>query len=188
MEAMFSAFAVGAFAEMGDKTQLLALALGVHFRRFFPVIAGITIAAMANMALAAAGGLYVAPYLTPVTARLLMALALGFAALDAFCRLKEPDPIENWKLGAFGSSLILFFIMELGDKTQFLSFAIGASSGTPVLTAVCATAGIVLTSAIAIRVAHDFEDRVPMRSMRMGVGVVFAIGAIVAALSALPLI
>ncbi|MBB5687557.1 TMEM165/GDT1 family protein [Sphingobium boeckii] len=188
MDALLCAFIAGALAETGDKTQLLALALGLHFRRFIPVIAGIALAALANMGLAAIAGAFAAPLLTHQAATLLLALALLFAAFGALWRQEAAGPIDRWRLGAFGTSLIAFFIVELGDKSQFLSFAIAARSGSPWLTMIGATAGIALTSAAAILVGRDFAQIAPVRAIRTGAGILFLIAGMIAALSALRLI
>ena len=188
MEALLSAFLAAALAEIGDKTQWLALALGLHFRRPLPVLAGIALAALANSAIAAAAGLYIAPMLTREAATLLLALALLSAAAGALWRQKRPGAVDGWKLGAFASSLLAFFILELGDKTQFLSFAIATRTGSPILTALGATAGISLASTVAVALGKGYEKALPVRGLRLGAGILFLLAGAVTALVALRLI
>lgn len=185
MEALLSAFMAAALAELGDKTQWLAFALAVHFRRNGAVLAGIAAAAIANAAIAAAGGILVAPMLNRHAATLLLALALVFAGVGAFLPQKRPA-VGGWKLGAFGTSLAAFFVLELGDKTQFLTFAIAARSPMPVLAASGAAAGVIAAGAAALT-GSAFE-RLPLKGMRRGVGVLLTLLGLIAAVSALRLI
>lgn len=188
MEALLSAFMAAVLAEMGDKTQWLALALGLHFGRFLPVISGIALAALANSAIAAVGGHYLGPMLTHEAATLLLALSLLFAGGGAFWPQKTHAPADRWTMGAFLSSFFAFFILELGDKTQFMNFAIATWSGSPILTAAGACAGIVVASAAAILIGRDFANILPVTGIRRGAGAVFLLIGTVTALGALGLI
>jgi len=188
MEALLSAFLAAVLAEIGDKTQWLALALGLHFRRSLPVLAGIALAALGNSAIVATAGAYIAPMLTREAATLLLALALLSAAAGALWRQKRPDPVDGWKLGAFASSALAFFILELGDKTQFLTFAIATRTASPILTAAGATAGVVVSSAVAIGLGAAFEKAMPVRGLRLAAGILFLLPGLIAVLIALRLI
>lgn len=187
MEALLSAFLAAALAELGDKTQWLALALGLHFRRAGPVLAGIALAALANAALAAFAGQLVAPMLTRWAATLMLALALGFAGTGALLRSAAPET-RNWRMGPFLGSFLAFFIAELGDKTQFLTFAITVRTGAPELAAAGAAAGVTAMAAIAVIGGRAALDTLPLSKLRVGVGALFLVLGFIAAVSALRLI
>lgn len=187
MDALVPAFVAALLAEIGDKTQWLALALALHFRRPAPVLAGIACAAFANAALAALAGALLAPRLTHEAATLLVALALLLAGAAAWIRQTPPDPPRHRASGALLTSLFAFLLLELGDKTQFLTFALALRSGSFWLTAAGAAAGVVLASAAAVLAAPALQ-RLPLVAIRRGVGALFLLTGLWAALSALRLI
>ena len=188
MDALLPAFLAALLAECGDKTQFLALALGLHFRRLWPVILGIALAALANAAIAAIGGYYVSPLLTFEAATLMLALALVFAGTGALIAQKPPEPVEGWRMGAFPASFLAFFLLELGDKTQFLTFAIATRSGAPVLAASGAAAGVIVASALAMLAGRDLGKALPVARVRVAIGLFFLLTGLWAALAALRLI
>lgn len=188
MDALLPAFVAALTAEFGDKTQWLALALGLHFRRIAPVLFGIALAALANSALAALAGSYISPLLSFEAATLMFALALLFAGVGALWMQKAPGSVEGWRLGAFASSFLAFFTLELGDKTQFLTFAIAVRSGAFWLSLAGAAAGILAASSVAILIGREYASALPVRAMRLGVAALFLLLGSWAALAALRLI
>ncbi|RJF94075.1 TMEM165/GDT1 family protein [Sphingomonas cavernae] len=187
MDAFFPAFMAALLAEIGDKTQLLALALALHFRRIAPVLLGIALAALANSALAALAGVLLAPMLTHEAAVLMLALALFFAGGGAMIKQSSPEPVQTSRLGPVLVSFLAFFVLELGDKTQFLTFAIALRSGSFWLTMAGATAGVLLISAAVVITGRAWE-RLPVTSVRRAIGVLFALLGLWAAVLALRLI
>lgn len=188
MDALLPAFLAALLAEFGDKTQWLALALGLHFARPLPVLGGIALAALISAALAALAGIYVSPMLSFEAATLMLALALLFAGIAAMMKQKPPEPVEGWRLGAFLSSFLAFFILELGDKTQFLTFAIAVRSGSFWLSMAGAVAGVVTASTIAILLGRRFATTLRVSAIRCGGGILFLLLGLWAALAALRLI
>lgn len=187
MDALVPAFIVALLAELGDRTQLLAMLLGDRFRRPAAVIAGIALAAILNMALAGVVGAEIGGYLNHRAIRLMTGLALLVAASGAFFRVKPPEPVEGWKLGAVLSSAGAFFILALGDKTQFVTATIAAGSGQPVLAAAGAAVGGTLAHVPAVVLGERWPALVPMRAIRIGVGIVLALAGLVLAIGALDL-
>ena len=115
-----------ALAEIGDKTQLLALLLAARFRQPLPIIAGIVVATLANHLLAGMVGLWLAHGLTPVVLR--WSLGLGFLAMAAWTLVPDKDDGAggNAAFGAFVATTLAFFIAEIGDKTQVATVMLAA--------------------------------------------------------------
>ncbi len=120
MEAFLISTGLVALAEMGDKTQLLALILALRFRQPWPIVAGILVATLVNHALAGAVGAWVTTLLGPVWLRWI--LGLSFLAMAVWMLI--PDKIDDEateqapRWGVFGTTVIAFFLAEMGDKTQ----------------------------------------------------------------------
>ena len=137
MEALLSSTAVVALAEIGDKTMLLAIVLATRFRRPLPIIAGIFLATIANHALAALAGELAAAFFTGQWFRI--AVAVSFIAMGLWTLI--PDKFEDDDApgasarGAFLTTLVAFFIVEMGDKTQLATVALGARYQSVVLVA-----------------------------------------------------
>ena len=187
MDALVPAFIVALLAELGDRTQLLAMLLGSRFRAPAAVLAGIALAAAINMALASAAGMEIATLIPHRAVQLMTGVALLLAASGAVVRVKPAPSVEGWRLGAFASSAGAFFILALGDKTQFLTMAIAAGSGQPVLAAVGAAAGVTLANAPAVVLGDRWPTLVPLRAIRIGAALALAVAGIVLVIGALEL-
>lgn len=188
MEALVISVGVVALAEIGDKTQLLALVLAARFRRPAPIIAGILCATLFNHALAGALGAWITTVVSPTVLRWILGLSfLGMAAWTLI-----PDEIERdegavaRKFGVFGATLISFFLIEIGDKTQVATVALAAHYGTPVLVVIGTTLGMLLADAPAVIVGDKLSARIPMRLVHsiaaaiftlLGVATLFGLGA-----------
>lgn len=165
---------VVAIAEIGDKTQLLALLLAARFRRPWPIIAGIFVATILNHALAAWLGALVAGYLTPDILRWIVAgsfLAIGLWAL-------KPDTIDDESgmlpaRGAFIATVIAFFLAEIGDKTQIATVVLAAKSPLlwPVVTGT--TLGMLLANVPVVLLGSRFAAKLPLKAARMAAAALF---------------
>ncbi len=128
MTALLVSIGVVALAEIADKTQLLALVLAARFRKPWPIILGIFVATLANHFLAGAVGTFIARQFGPDVMR--WALGLSFIAMAVWMMI--PDKIDETKehdssrFGVFGTTLIAFFLVEMGDKTQIATVALAA--------------------------------------------------------------
>ena len=185
MDALVPAFLIALLAEFGDRTQWLAMALGERYRRPGPVIAGIALAAILNMGLAGAIGMEIAAYIPHRPVQLLTGVALILAASGALFRVKAPPTVETWTLGAFLSSAGAFFILALGDKTQFAIGALAAGSGYPWLAAAGGAAGVVVANAPAVVLGDRWPRIVPLRWIRLGAGALLGLAGIVLVIVAL---
>jgi len=188
MESLLPAFLAACLAEIGDKTQILALLLAVRFRAPGTVFAGVALAALANSLIGAAGGVLVHALINFRAATLLMAIALVFAGIGALLRQRDPEVASYGRIGAFLTCFLGFLILEFGDKTQFLTMALAARSDSLWLTAAGATAGIAAANAPAIWIGRRWRTILPLRAVRIGVGVLLLFLGTIAALTALRLI
>tara|TARA_R110000782_G_scaffold78276_3_gene154993 strand:+ start:38357 stop:38941 length:585 start_codon:yes stop_codon:yes gene_type:complete len=151
MEALFSSTLLVALAEIGDKTQLLAIVLATRFAKPWPIIAGILAATLANHFLAALLGHGVAGLLDSPMFRI--AVALSFVAMGLWTLV--PDTMDDDELKApstasvFIATVIAFFLVEMGDKTQVATIALGAQYGHSLADVAMVTAGTTLGMMIA---------------------------------------
>jgi putative Ca2+/H+ antiporter (TMEM165/GDT1 family) len=162
-----------ALAEIGDKTQLLALLLAARFRRPGPIIAGILVATLLNHALAAWLGSLAAHWLTPEVLRWIVA---GSFLAIALWTLK-PDIIEGETRfsvhGAFLATVLAFFVAEMGDKTQVATVLLAAKY-TPLWEVIAGTTvGMLLANVPVVLLGHRFADRLPLRAARITAALVF---------------
>ncbi len=164
-----------ALAEIGDKTQLLALLLAARFRRPWPIVAGILVATLLNHALAAWLGALVAQWLQPSMLRWIVAGSFLAVALWTL----KPDKLdgEGERLparGAFVATTIAFFVAEIGDKTQVATVLLAARY-SPLWEVVAGTTiGMLLANVPVVLLGSRFADRLPLKAARLVAAVVFA--------------
>jgi Ca2+/H+ antiporter, TMEM165/GDT1 family len=184
MLALWSSFAVVALAEMGDKTQLLALALAARYRRPWTVMLGILIATVANHALASSAGVWVAARLSP--AWLAWLLALGFAGFGLWALMPDHSADEAAPRGRSPvlTIALVFFLAEMGDKTQLATVALGARFESMAAVTAGTTLGMLVADGLAVFAGQRLTAVVPTRVVRaLAAGLFFAF-AIVAAMGA----
>ncbi|RZF65598.1 hypothetical protein EWE75_04675 [Sphingomonas populi] len=188
MDALMAAFVAAMVIEMGDRTPWLAAMLGDRFEKRGVVIVATLLALALGNGIAGVGGGIVAAHLTPNARALLLSLALLSAGLGAFGRLKAPERLAKWRIGAFATSFLGIAILAFGDRTQFATMAFAARSDAPVLAAIGATLGAGIVNAAGVLAGEQMRRQLPIRAIRIGTGVLLcAIGAI-SGLSALRLI
>jgi len=166
------------FAEIGDKTMLLAILLAVRFRRPVPIIAGIFVATIVNHALAAWAGAAVAGLLEGWWFR--FAVAIGFLAMAAWTLVPDSIDEEDAEVGpsargAFLTTVIAFFAAEMGDKTQIATIALGAQYQAVLLVAIGTTLGMMLANVPAVFLGERMTRIVPLHWMRMATALLFAL-------------
>ena len=170
---LVSTFAV-AVAEIGDKTQLLALLLAARYRRPWPVIAGILLATLLNHAFAGWFGAALTGWLSPGVLR--WTVVASFIAV-ALWTLK-PDRLDDddAKLpthGAFVATTIAFFLAEIGDKTQVATVLLAARYESLAQVVAGTTLGMLLANVPVVLLGHHFADRLPLRAARIVASVLF---------------
>ena len=176
LEAFLVSLGIVALAEIGDKTQLLALVLAARYRRPVPVILGILVATLANHALAAWLGAGVAAALGPQALRWI--LGLSFLAMAAWTLI--PDKLEKEKpqsarLGAFAATLVAFFLVEMGDKTQIATAALAARYASIAAVVAGTTLGMMLADVPAVYFGERVLRRVPAKTVRRVAAAGFAL-------------
>ncbi len=185
METILSSFALVAASEMGDKTQLLALSLASRLRRPWAVMAGILVATLANHALASEVGNWVAVHLPP---RLMAAiLALSFIAFAAWTL--RPDTLGDAqapsRFGPFLTTASLFFLVEMGDKTQLATVALAARYRSVGLVTAGTTLGMLASDGLAVFLGEKLARRLSMAWIRRGAATLFFAFGLVSAWGAM---
>jgi putative Ca2+/H+ antiporter (TMEM165/GDT1 family) len=166
-----------AVAEIGDKTQLLALLLACRYRKPVPIILGILVATVANHALAGIAGAWAGSLIEGPWLRWLV--GLSFLAVAAWAlvpdRLDDDDaPGRLMAAGAFLATLVCFFLAEMGDKTQVATVLLAARLDGLVAVVMGTTLGMLLANVPVVVFGHALASRVPARAMRRAAAVLFA--------------
>jgi putative Ca2+/H+ antiporter (TMEM165/GDT1 family) len=180
LEAFLFSTGVVAVAEIGDKTQLLALLLASRFRRPWPILLGILLATVANHGAAAALGAAVGGWLDgPAFGA---ALGLSFVAMAFWCL--KPDRLDGdegkQRFGPFLTTLVAFFLVEIGDKTQLATIALAARYADPVLVAAGTTLGMLIANAPVVLLGDRLARRLPLALVRQcAAGLFLVLGALV---------
>lgn len=179
LEAVVSSFLLVAASEMGDKTQLLAFSLATRFRKPWAVMAGILVATLANHALASSVGSWIS---THVPDRV-MAAVLGVTFIGFGLWTLKPDTLEESgkppRFGAFLTTTILFFLAEMGDKTQLATVAVAARYQAVVLVTMGTTLGMLVSDGLAVFLGEKLAGRVQMKWLRwFAAGLFFLFGAV----------
>lgn len=175
MDALLSSVTVVTLSEMGDKTQLLALALAAKYRRPWLVMGGILIATLLNHALAAASGALIASFLTPTV--LGWILAISFLAFAVWTL--KPDELDDsqqdrgW--GPLVATIVLFFIAEMGDKTQLATVALGAKYAATIMVIAGTTLGMLIADGLAVMLGDKLGERLPLAKLRVVAASLFAL-------------
>lgn len=160
MDAFLVSTGIVALAEIGDKTQLLAFLLAARFRRPLPIVAGIFVATIANHAFAAAVGALVSRLLGPDVMRWVLGVAfLGMAAWIMVPDDLDEDETPLARFGVFLTTVLAFFVAEMGDKTQVATVALAARYSSAVAVVAGTTLGMMLANVPAVY----FGDRIAGR-------------------------
>lgn len=188
MDGLLPALLATGLAELGDKTQILAVLLAMRFRATATVLAAIACAAAINSLAGAAGGVLIHDLVSFRATTLMLALALLFAGVGALMPQRAPDVSTYGPIGIFLTCFLGFLILEFGDKSQFITMTLAARTDSFWMTAIGATFGIMLANAPAILLAGDWPKVMPLRALRIAVGCIFLLFAALAALHALRLV
>ncbi len=176
MEALLTSVLVVAVAEIGDKTQLLALILAARFRQPLGISLGILVATLANHAVAGVFGAWVASALS--SAALRWGLGLSFLAVALWSLV--PDRLDGTKAApvtrdrAFLATLVSFFLVEIGDKTQVATAVLAARFDTLAQVVIGTTMGMMLANVPVVVLGEALTRRVPLRLVRVAAAAVFA--------------
>ena len=184
MTAMIGSFLLVALSEVGDKTQLLAFSLASRYRKPWVVLAGILLATLVNHALAAGVGDFVSLHVPPrVMAGILAALFIGFGLWTL-----KPDTLEDTqstgRFGPFLTTVVLFFLAEMGDKTQLATVALAARYQSLGLVTLGTTLGMMAANTPAVFLGDKLAGKVQMKWIRWSAATLFflfGVGSLVVA-------
>ncbi len=173
MEAFLVSTGIVALAEMGDKTQLLALLLATRFRQKLPIVLGILAATLANHLLAGSVGAWLATLLSPASLRWIVGLSfLGFGLWTL-----KPDTLEAQRplprAGVFLTTLVSFFLVEMGDKTQLATVALAARFGSLLPVVGGTTLGMMLADVPAVWIGETLSRRLNLKYLRWAAAALF---------------
>jgi len=180
MEAFLISTGIVALAEIGDKTQLLALVLAAKFRKPAPIILGILAATIANHAMAGLAGAWISALLGPTAMR--WVLGVSFIAMAIWTLI--PDTLDGEdsreqppRFGVFGTTLVAFFLLEMGDKTQIATVALAAKYSSLVAVVAGTTLGMMLANVPAVLLGEVAARQLPMQVVhRIAAAIFLALG------------
>lgn len=175
MQALLFSTGVVALAEIGDKTQLLALLLAARYKKPVPIILGIFVATVVNHLFAAAFGQWLTSLIGPDVMRWL--LGLGFLAMAGW--LMIPDKLDDdtrlhERLGVFGATLLAFFIAEMGDKTQLATVALAAKYHALTSVVIGTTLGMLLANVPVVLIGEAAAKKLPPKLVHAVAASLFA--------------
>ncbi|WP_426054992.1 TMEM165/GDT1 family protein [Janthinobacterium sp. PSPC2-1] len=176
MEAFLISTGIVGLAEIGDKTQLLAFLLAAKFRKPLPIVLAILVATIANHAFAAAIGAWITSMLGPDVLR--WVLGVSFLAMAAWTLIPDKldeDETKLAKYGVFLTTLIAFFMAEMGDKTQVATVALAARYHDIVSVVLGTTFGMMLANVPAVYLGDKIANRVSLRLVHGIAALVFAV-------------
>jgi Ca2+/H+ antiporter, TMEM165/GDT1 family len=179
IEKLLQSFFLVFLGEMGDKTQLLTLLLVAKFKKPVPIFFGILFATLLNHALASYVGVAVTNFVQPhILKWILCATFIGFGLWilvpDSASQLETKN-----KFGAFSTTLVTFFIAEMGDKTQLATIALGAKISSGVVVTIGTTLGMMAANGLALVFGQKFLERVPLKIVNRvasGLFILFGVG------------
>lgn len=176
MEAFLISTGIVALAEIGDKTQLLAFILAAKFRKPWPIITGILAATLANHAFAGALGAWITRLLSPEILRWVLGLSfIGMAIWTLIPDKFDEGDARLARFGVFGTTLIAFFLAEMGDKTQIATVALAAQYQAFYSVVAGTTLGMMIANVPAVLLGNRIAHRMPVRLVHVIAAAIFAI-------------
>lgn len=176
MSAFVISTGIVALAEIGDKTQLLAFILAAKFKKPIPIIFGILIATLVNHGLAGAIGEWLTSLATPQTMGLI--LGISFIAMALWTLIPDKFDEADAKLahfGIFGTTLVAFFLAEMGDKTQVATVALAAKYQTLLPVVAGTTLGMMIANVPAVFVGKQIAQKMPVKLVHSIAAAIFAV-------------
>ena len=175
MEAFLISTGIVALAEIGDKTQLLALLLAARFKKPWPIVWGIFVATVLNHALAGALGTWLTTLMSPQTLRWI--LGASFIAMAVWMLI--PDKLDDGadkppvRFGVFATTVVLFFLAEMGDKTQVATVMLAARFDAYTAVVTGTTLGMMLANVPVVFLGERMTRLVPLRVVHIVSAIIF---------------
>jgi putative Ca2+/H+ antiporter (TMEM165/GDT1 family) len=185
MDAFLMSTLIVALAEIGDKTQLLSLLLAARYRKPLPIVAGILVATLANHFLAGALGAWISSMVSPD----LMRWIIGGSLLAMAVWTLKPDTLDgevrqSTRAGLFALTCVVFFLAEMGDKTQIATIVLAAKYQALAAVVAGTTIGMMIANVPVVYMGSMAAHRIPFRAVRMVTALLFAALGIAALLGA----
>src|SRR5215472_16232806 len=176
MESFLVSLSTVAIAEMGDRTQLLSLMLAAHYRKPWPILAGVLCATLANHVVAGVVGVRLGRFLTPSVLDWTIGISMIAMALWAL----RPDTLKADEdrvssTSAFFATLVAFFIAEIGDKTQIATVALAAGYSNLWAVVAGTTTGMMLANIPVVFLGKAFSDRLPLKAIQYVASALFVV-------------
>lgn len=185
MEAFLVSTGIVALAEMGDKTQLLALILAARFRKPWPIVLGIFTATVINHGLAGAVGAWVNAFVGPDAMRWILGLSFIGMAIWMLIPDKMDDEgvSEHSRWGVFGTTVVAFFLAEMGDKTQIATVMLAAQYNAYLWVVMGTTLGMMIANAPVVWLGDKLVKKVPIRWVHVISALIFFVLGVIALFS-----
>lgn len=176
MEAFLVSTGIVALAEIGDKTQLLAFILAAKFRKPLPIIVGILVATVANHLFAGALGAWITSLVAPATMRWILGVSfIGMALWTLIPDKLDDGEAKLARYGVFGTTLIAFFLAEMGDKTQVATVALAAQFHSLAAVVSGTTLGMMIANVPAVLLGDKIAHKLPVRLVHAVAALIFAL-------------
>jgi Ca2+/H+ antiporter, TMEM165/GDT1 family len=176
MDAFLVSTGIVALAEIGDKTQLLAFILAAKFRKPWPIIFGILAATLANHGFAGALGSWITSLMSPHTLRWVLGLSfIGMAIWTLIPDRFDQVDARLSRYGVFTTTLIAFFLAEMGDKTQVATVALAAQYQAFYAVVAGTTLGMMIANVPAVLLGERIAGRIPVRVVHAVAAAIFAL-------------
>ena len=166
MDSLLSTFLSVFLAEMGDRTQILAAVLALRYNKNGAVLAGLACATLLNCGISAAGGSVIDEWISEAPLKLFAGMAYIFAGAGMLMWRRVVDPLSGWKTPAFWTAFLGLFILELGDKSQFIIVAQSARADFWAMAAVGGFTGIMAATIPAVILRERLAQLVPLNPIR----------------------
>jgi putative Ca2+/H+ antiporter (TMEM165/GDT1 family) len=178
MQSFLVSTSVVGLAEIGDKTQLLSLVLAARYRKPIPIILGVLVATLVNHGASGALGVWLASILSPDI--LNWAVVVSFAVMAVWILI--PDKLDDAdevltknSMGVFGTTVVTFFLAEMGDKTQIVTIALAARFHEFFGVVAGTTLGMMLANVPVIYLGSKFADRLPTKAVHILASIIFVV-------------
>ena len=182
LEAFLVSTGIVALAEIGDKTQLLALLLAARFKKPWPIVFGILVATVANHALAGALGAWVSTQISAGVLRWI--LAASFLAMAVWMlvpdKLDDDSDAKPPRWGVFATTVLMFFLAEMGDKTQIATVMLAARFDAYLAVVTGTTFGMMLANAPVVWFGERVTRLLPLVVVHRVSALIFAVLAVLA--------
>jgi Ca2+/H+ antiporter, TMEM165/GDT1 family len=184
MDAFLTTFLSVLLAEMGDRTQILAAALALRYHKNGAVLAGLALATLANTAISAAGGSVIDSWISEAPLKLFAGMAYIFAGAGMLMWRRRVDPLTGWKMPAFWTAFLGLFILEFGDKSQFIIATQAARYNYWYMVLAGGFTGIMAATVPAVMLQEKLAQVLPLKPIRwisgaliLGWGIILALQA-----------